>query len=88
MPERPSVSGFGSMPGESLFPISPAEGTGALEPSQVQDLADVIPELLAAGPAADLRFHIRAEATGELDATERAALDLLLAKVADGMKLG
>ena len=86
--ERPSVSGSGSTPGESLFPIPPAAGTVALEPSQVQDLADVIPELLAAGPAADLRFHIRAEAAGELDATERAALDLLLAKVADGMKLG
>ena len=50
-------------------------------------MAEAVPDLLSAGPTADLRFRVRIEASGDLDAAERAALNELLNKVADGLKV-
>ena len=53
-------------------PPSPPEpvGRGAvLEGSQIQDLADLVPDLLAASAGAELRFHVRV-ALGEEASSE------------------
>ena len=92
--ERPSVSagrrGKAAV-GESggLFPAGavPA-GAVVLDGPQVQDLAEKVPELMAAGPTAELRFHVRVEATGDLPDGERRDLDALLSEVKKGMEVG
>ena len=91
--ERPSVgAGQGKTAvGESggLFPADAAVGaTVALDVPQIQDLVDKLPALIAAVPAAELRFHVRVEATGDLPDDERRALDAMLAEVKAGMKVG
>ena len=88
--ERPSQPGSPpSAPASGgLFPADPPGAAAvSLEVPQIQDLADAVPDLLSAGPTADLRFRVRVEASGDLDAAERAALDELLDKVADGLKV-
>ena len=79
--ERPSGQ---TVPPEIRQP--PAVGT-VLDGPQVQDLADKVPEMMAASPAVELRFHVRVEATGDLPADERRALDALLAEVKAGLEV-
>ena len=70
-----------------LQPLPPEPfATGAvLEGSQIQDLADLVPELLAASAGAELRFHVRV-ALGEGSSSEiRTALDEMLAKVSENL---
>ena len=68
------------------LPPEPAGDTAALEGSQVQDLADLVPDLLAASAGNELRFHVRVALEGEAPSEVRAALDTMLAKVAEDLK--
>ena len=70
-----------------LQPLPPEPfATGAvLEGSQIQDLADLVPDLLAASAGTELRFHVRV-ALGEGSSSDvRTALDEMLAKVSENL---
>ena len=56
-----------------------------LEGPQIQDLADLIPELLAASAGCELRFHVRVALGEEAPGEVRAALDEMLAKVSENL---
>ena len=91
--ERPTGAGTEDStpagdPGDLFRPGAPVPGTVVLNGPQVQDLADKVAELMNASPTAELRFHIRVEATGDLADGERAALNDLLGEVEEGMEVG
>ena len=65
------------------LPPEPAGGGTALEGSQIQDLADLVPDLLAASAGNELRFHVRVALGEEASSEVRTALDQMLAKVSE-----
>ena len=70
-------------------PPSPPEpvGEGAgLEGSQIQGLADLVPDLLAASAGNELRFHVRVALGEEASSEVRTTLDEMLAKVSESLK--
>ena len=78
-------------PGTVDPPPPPAQVAGALlEGSQIQDLGDLVPKLLAASVGNELRFRVNAVleagAAGQVSPDVKAALDALLAEVADDLK--
>ena len=75
--ERPTSDGAPQPPPE------PVGGGAMLEGSQIQDLADLIPELLAASAGCELRFHVGVALDEEAPGEVRAALDEMLAKVSE-----
>ena len=60
-----------------------------LEPSQIQDLADQIPEITKAAAGQDLKYHIRMELKGDEKTREEVAKQIneLLKSVSDDLKL-
>ena len=86
--ERPSVTApGGDVPGGPLqLPFEPsAPAAAALDAAQVQELGERVPELLEAGPTAQLRFRVQVAADGEMDAAEETQINEVLAKVAKGL---
>ena len=70
-------------------PPLPSESAGkgaVLEGAQIQDLADLVPDLLAASAGNALRFHVRVALGEEASSEVRAHLDGLLAKVSESLK--
>lgn len=61
----------------------------AVEPdsTQMQDLADRLPDLLAAIGAAELRFGVLVSASGEVADEDRARVNEVLGEVLPGLKL-
>ena len=68
------------------LPVEPVSGGTVLEGSQIQDLADLVPNLLAASAGNELRFHVRVALGEEASSEVRTALDEMLAKVSDSLK--
>jgi len=60
-----------------------------LEPSQIQDLADQIPEITKAAAGQDLKYHVRMELKGDEKTKEDVAKQIneLLKEVSDDLKL-
>jgi len=60
-----------------------------LEPSQIQDLADQIPEITKAAAGQDFKYHIRMELKGDEKTREEVAKQIneLLKSVSDDLKL-
>ena len=67
-------------------PPEPVGGGAVLEGSQIQDIADLVPDLLAASAGNELRFHVRVALGEEASSEVRTALDGLLAKVSESLK--
>ena len=68
------------------LPPESVGGGAVLEGSQIQDLADLVPDLLAASAGNELRFHVRVALGEEASSEVHAALDEMLAKVAESLK--
>ena len=64
----------------------PVGGDAALEGSQIQDLADLVPDLLAASAGNELRFHVRVALGEEASHEVRTVLDEMLARVSERLK--
>ncbi len=75
--ERPASDGGRGTPP----PPAPRLGGAVLEGSQIQDLADLVPELLTASAGNELRFHVRVGLGDDAPSEVRAALDEMLARV-------
>jgi hypothetical protein len=60
-----------------------------LEPSQIQDLADQIPEITRAAAGQDLKYHVRIELKGEDQTKDETAkqINQLLRDVSDKLQL-
>lgn len=58
-----------------------------MEVAQLQDLAERVPELLAAVGAAELSFEVSVRARGGIEDGARRKVDNILAKVSRGLKL-
>ena len=67
-------------------PPEPVGGGAALEGSQIQDLADLVPDLLAASAGNELRFLVRVALGEEASSEVRTALDEMLATVSERLK--
>ena len=84
--ERPADVA-GSDPPRPAPPVTSA----LLEGSQIQDLAELVPRLLETSAGNELRFRVsavlKAGAEGQVSKDLRAALDDLLATVADDLKM-
>ena len=75
-------------PGGEPAPAPPPAAlpdSAVLEGSQIQDLADLMPDLLAASAGNELRFHVRVTLGGEATSEVRTALDEMLAKVSESL---
>ena len=68
------------------YVVEPPTGGAVLEGAQIQDLADLVPRLLAASAGADLRFHVRVALAGDLSRQDRGVVDMLLAEVSEDLK--
>ena len=68
------------------LPVEPVGEGVVLEGSQIQDLADLVPNLLAASAGNELRFHARVALGEEASSEVRTALDEMLAKVSERLK--
>ena len=73
-------------------PPPPATGGKAhqatLDASQVQDLADEVPGLLAAAGGSELRFHVGVTLEGEVTEKARSEVDAVLERVSENLKSG
>ena len=78
--ERPTSDGA-----PQPLPPEPVGGDAMLEGPQIQDLADLIPELLSASAGCELRFHVRVALGEEAPGEVRATLDEMLAKVSENL---
>ena len=72
-------------------PPPPPAAAGAvhqakLDASQIQDLADEVPDLLAAAGGGELRFHVGVTLEGEVTEKARSELDAVLARVSENLK--
>ena len=67
-------------------PPEPVGGGAGLEGSQMQDLADLVPDLLAASAGNELSFHVRVALGEEASSEVRTTLDEMLAKVSETLK--
>ena len=70
-------------------PPLPSESAGkgaVLEGAQIQDLADLVPDLLAASAGNALRFHVRVMLGEEAPGEVRTAVDAMLTDVAEDLK--
>ena len=74
------------LPGPEREP--PSSPTTALEPAQLQDLAEAAPKLLEASAGHGLRFHVGVSLDADVPADVRAAVDDLLEEVAPDLKSG
>ena len=72
-------------------PPAPATAGTLLDGPQIQDLAELLPRLLAASAGNELRFRVgvalNEDGDGDVPAGVRAELDALLAKVAPDLKV-
>ena len=68
------------------YTVTPSTRGAVLDGVQVQDLADQIPQLLAASAGADLIFRVQVELAGELSSEDLATVDELLAEVSEDLK--
>ena len=73
-------------------PPSPARGgrvhQATLDASQIQDLADEVPDLLAAAGGSELRFHVGVTLEGDVTVQARSEVDAVLARVSSELKSG
>ena len=68
------------------YTVTPATRGAVLDGAQIQDLADQIPQLLAASAGADLRFRVQVDLAGELSRENRAVLDELLVEISEDLR--
>ena len=59
-----------------------------LDPSRIQDLADEVPDLLAAAGGSELWFHVGVTLEGEVTEKARSEVDAVLARVSENLKSG
>ena len=74
-----------------LPPSPAADGTAhraTLDASQIQDLADEVPDLLAAAGGSELQFHVGVTLEGEVTEQARSEVDAVLARVSEKLKSG
>lgn len=70
-------------------PRPPVSGTGAvLEARQIQDLAEVVPDILKVSVGAELRFVLKVQLEGEPARNCRDQVNEFLRKVSDDLKIG
>ncbi len=58
-----------------------------LQPSQIQDLAEVMGDLLSAAAGNDLKFHVRIELNGKTPEKVRSEINKLLGEIVKGLNL-
>jgi len=78
-------------PAQEPSPSSANGGTAhqaTLDASQIQDLADEVPDLLAAAGGSELRFHIAVTLDGEVTEESRSEVDAVLARVSSKLTSG
>ena len=68
-------------------PDPPKHTSAELDSSQLQDLADRVPDLLGAVGAAELRFGVSVSALGDLPGDARERVNEILAEVAENLRL-
>ncbi len=76
-------------PKKAPRPGPPAGGQhspAVLDVSQLQDLAESAPKLLAAVGGAELRFHVGVSVEGDVSDKARAEVDTTLREVSDDLK--